>query len=173
MGETRQPIYSDELITDADHRISTILKYLADHHDAYVIELSYSGDGGNTYMDSGEIRIEAGEEEETVDLLFFLSGIFVDYTDVYYDLLDALRDELLTEHYPCWERNEGGWGTVSIDLQNADIIIDHNQRYIATDNTSTKLEELKFLYEKEEFQQRRSQMKDMTSRILQEGSENE
>jgi hypothetical protein len=97
---------------------------------------AYDGEGDGGQIDS----IEATAADDSA---IALDGHAItlpnDETWPLADVLDEVLWDCLSIYHDGFENNEGGYGTITIQVADGKIIIDHNDRIIAVDNTVTEL----------------------------------
>jgi hypothetical protein len=102
-----------------------ILPALSQHHVAN-IEAAYSGYGDSGAIDGIQFRDSAGER--------------VDRTSLPQEITDALEN-CIYEFLPAgFEINDGGQGTLTIDIQTAKVTIQHQENYTETRDSTREFD---------------------------------
>jgi len=98
------------------------------------VEVAYDGEGDSGQI--GEITAvdPAGKPATLLHSVFLnLDGKRRKYSLA--EALDAYTWEVLAIHHAGFEDNEGGFGTLSIDVASGTISLDHNARIVEVSNT--------------------------------------
>jgi len=92
-----------------------------------VIQGEYTGAGDSW---DGATFTLYGQEEGMATL----DGVM--QLELHNDVLQALEDflsEWVSDEHPGWENNDGGFGTMTIDLIKRSITLEHNERYTTSE----------------------------------------
>lgn len=106
---------------------------------AAIVQIAYDGEG-----DGGQIvDIRACSARKRPVKLFGSVVLDLDETPESYDSLDQALDAftwaVLDVYHAGFENNEGGFGTIDIDVAKGTVSIDHNDRISELCNTETEV----------------------------------
>ena len=87
------------------------------------VEISYSGGGDDGCIDDYQAFKINSEGKEQLNRDLELSSFSDAFDDYVYDLLSS------TVEWD-WVNNEGGWGLLTIDIENENIDVNHSQRHV-------------------------------------------
>jgi Family of unknown function (DUF6878) len=104
------------------------------------VEIEYDGEG-----DSGQINsiLGANDRGETVDLrkphpVSIGQGDRQSHYDSLEEFIEDFAWDLLGQYHDGFENNDGGFGRVTIEVADARITLDHNDRVVESVNTETE-----------------------------------
>lgn len=104
------------------------------------VEVEYDGEG-----DSGQINSIFGVNDrgETVDLrkphpVSIEQGDRQHHYDSLEEFIEDFAWDLLGQYHDGFENNDGGFGRVTIEVADARITLDHNDRVVESVNTETE-----------------------------------
>jgi hypothetical protein len=104
------------------------------------VEVEYDGEG-----DSGQINSTFGfnDRGETVDLckphpVSIGQGDRPSHYDSVEEFIEDFAWDLLEQYHAGFVNNDGGFGRVTIDVADARITLDHNDRVVESVNTETE-----------------------------------
>jgi hypothetical protein len=127
-------------MTDFTHAKSAMLGALRTQGIA-TVEIDYDGEGDSGQM--GDIYAYDAERQslpinKPVNIAFA-----PDEEPRHYDSLSEALDDfawrLLQDRHGGFENNDGGYGTIVIDVPNCSVVIDHNDRFTDAFNTRTEV----------------------------------
>lgn len=119
---------------------SALLKALAARRIA-TVEITYDGEG-----DSGQIQdivaVGVGTSRVPLDRPVTMALLEAKEPTRYQSLSEAIDDfawTVLQEYHGGFENNDGGYGTIVIDVAKGIVTLDHNDRYTDVVNSTTEV----------------------------------